>query len=287
MKRGGRLEGVISLSGALLLSSCTSGGSAPDPAPLPTYARTASGDGFVHEGSLPVDGAERRYRLFVPKDLPEVAPLVIVMHGTGGTPTQYAASLGYDAVAAHRRFLVAYPAGEHGSWNAGQALTYGANFDDVKFLVSLIDDVDALERVDRRRVYLTGHSSGGWMAYRAGCERSDVFAAVAPVGSALLVRCRPSRPLSVLHIQGEQDMNIPVSVAASSVEEMRKANGCSEPPVVTKASPVTLTRYAPCRGDSEVVLATIAGAGHDWPFGARGYSATEQGWEFFSRHVQP
>lgn len=241
----------------------------------------------MHEGSLTVDGAERRYRLFVPKDLPKAAPLVIVMHGTGGTPAQYEASLGYDAVAAHNRFVVAYPEGEHGTWNAGQTLTYGANSDDVKFLVSLIDDVDALERVDRRRVYLTGHSSGGWMAYRAGCERSDIFAAVAAVGSALLVRCRPSRPLPVLHIQGELDTNIPVSVAASSVEEMRKANGCSPTPVVTKATPVTLTRYAQCRGDSEVALAAIAGAGHDWPFGARGYSATEQGWQFFSRHALP
>ncbi len=275
----------IALLATVLSSSCTGGPTAP--ATGTTYSRTPTGDGFVHEASLAVDGRQRTYRLFVPPNLPAAAPLVIVLHGTGGTPVQYQDGLGYDAVASFHRFLVAYPAGEHGTWNAGQTLTYGADADDVKFLVSLVDHVDGTSRVNRRRVYLTGHSAGGWMAYRAGCERSDVFAGIAPVGSALMVRCSPARPLPVLHVQGELDGNIPLGVATSSVQEMARANGCAATPGVERVGRVTFTRYVSCRAGSEVVLAAVAGAGHDWPVEARGFSATERGWEFLARHVLP
>ena len=43
------------------------------------------------------------------------------------------------------------------------------------------------------------------MSYRLACDAADVFAGVAPVAGTLFTTCRPSRPVSLLHIHGLAD----------------------------------------------------------------------------------
>jgi polyhydroxybutyrate depolymerase len=96
--------------------------------------------------------------------------------------------------------------------------------DDVGFMRLIIDDVAARRRLDRARVYATGHSNGGYMSYRLACSASDVVAAVAPVsaGSPFLSgmpvggSCRPGRAVPVLALHGNQDTVVAYSAGVDA-----------------------------------------------------------------------
>ena len=67
-------------------------------------------------------GVERTYRLHLPANLPDNAPLVIVLHGYGGDANPEA--FGMNATADRHGFAVCYPQGERDSrgkrgWNVG------------------------------------------------------------------------------------------------------------------------------------------------------------------------
>ena len=60
------------------------------------------------------------------------------------------------------------------------------------FVSRLIDFMVERYRVDRRRVYATGHSNGAQISYRLACELADEVAAIAPNASqAVFEGCRP------------------------------------------------------------------------------------------------
>ena len=64
------------------------------------------------------------------------------------------------------------------------------------------DDLATRAHVDRTRVYATGISNGGMMAYRLGVEAPDRIAAIAPIEGALMVEVSALRrpmPLIVFH----------------------------------------------------------------------------------------
>src|SRR5271165_1508332 len=60
------------------------------------------------------------------------------------------------------------------------------------------------------RIYATGVSNGGIMAYRLASELSDRIAAIAPVSGSVGTEIgQPKRPVSVLHFHGTMDEYIP------------------------------------------------------------------------------
>ena len=64
----------------------------------------------------------------------------------------------------------------------------------VAYLRAIIRDVMARYPVDRRRVFVVGHSNGGFMAYRMACEASDLVTGVVSLAGATWkdpARCRP------------------------------------------------------------------------------------------------
>ncbi|MCH2547746.1 MAG: alpha/beta hydrolase-fold protein, partial [Alphaproteobacteria bacterium] len=138
------------------------------------------------------DKRERSYYLFAPKgDAKTALPLVLVLHGGGGSPQNIANVTGFSELAAKEKFLVGYPAGTGriSTWNAGKCCGYAErlNVDDVGFIEKLIADVKTRRNVDASRIYVTGISNGGMMAYRLACEMGEVFAAFAPVAAAMNV----------------------------------------------------------------------------------------------------
>jgi len=169
------------------------------PSPIPTELSTAeptlapiqnllsSGN---HNISMTVDGLERSYILHVPPAANQPLPLIIVLHGTYGTGRKMEFGLGFDPYADQRGFYVAYPnayqepgESQTAHWNDGRGTLESsyAGIDDVKFIVSMVDDIGGQVPLDKRRVFVTGASNGGMMTYRLGCETSRVFAGITPV----------------------------------------------------------------------------------------------------------
>src|SRR5205085_2912776 len=120
-----------------------------------------------------------------------------VLHGGGNSVDDTVKTTGFDRAAADGDYMVAYPAGTRGEWNAGTCCGSAPSrkVDDVTFLTQVLDRLEQDYPVDRARVFVAGVSNGAMMAYRLACERADRVAGVGSVAGAVVVDpCQPSRP---------------------------------------------------------------------------------------------
>jgi polyhydroxybutyrate depolymerase len=283
-------RGVVAGLAAVLLLGVTACGREPrrgDPDPRPSEGALTA------EYSLTVDGRERHYRVHSPGGATG-KPVVIFLHGGGGTGELFARVSKMDTVADEGGFVVVYPDGNGRlgdkllTWNAGDCCAYAKdqNIDDVAFVESLIDDVT--QRFKTGDVFVTGFSNGAMMTYRLGCELADRIAAIAVVSGAMnLDTCAPSRQLPVLIMHGTADTAVPYDGGPSSaefptagtwtnrsvqyaVDFWTKHNACRATPENTDAEEtdgeVTRKSYQ-CA--EPVTLYTIDGGGHGWPGGVK------------------
>src|SRR5439155_599599 len=102
------------------------------------------------------------------------------------TGAETEAYMQFRPLAESRGFLYCYPDGTKDRWgnpfwNATDGCCdFGSTgVDDVRYLRGLIEETGRQFVVDRKRVYLVGHSNGGFMAYRMDCETSDIIAGIA------------------------------------------------------------------------------------------------------------
>ncbi len=189
------------------------------------------------------------------------------------------------------KFVVAYPDGLHRTWNTngggccGRAASDGV--DDVGFITAAAADIARNVSINPARIYATGISNGGIMAYTLACD-TGVFAAIGPDAATQLDPCPSPRPTSVLHIHGTADRLVPYNggqgfsvingPSAAQVNAFwRNVDRCGAPTDTTSGSVTTST--AACADNRGVVLVTVDGGGHDWP-----PFATQTLWQFFAAH---
>lgn len=261
---------------------------------------------------ISVDGRNRTFHLYRPATLDSPAALVVVLHGGWGSGTQAEKDYHWDDTANSGHFLVVYPDGVDRAWNAGGGCCgppAASNVDDVAFVSQLVASIEKQVTVDQNRVYATGISNGGLMAYRLACD-TTIFAAIGPDSATLLGPCPKPAPISVLHIHGTADQNIPYNggpgnglahingpAVPALLATWRGVDGCAAP-AVTVSGAVT-TSIADCPAGRTVELITIAGAGHQWPGAASNpvadrllgldpvstaLDATSTYWRFFASH---
>jgi polyhydroxybutyrate depolymerase len=259
------------------------------------------------------DGSTRTYRMHVPRSLPRSrpVPLLVALHGGFGSGAQFEANSGFDALADTHHFIVVYPDGtpiraqgalaDARVWNGGRCCGPAARdaVDDVGFISQLIDRVSQQHDVDRRRVYAAGHSNGAIMAYRLACELSDKVVAIGiQAGSLEVDRCEPTHPVSVLHIHGTADRNIPIDggrgrgVAGiafqpphDAVTTLARVDGCPAASSTTAAADnpaVSIETWQPCDGSTAVRFVTVAGASHAWMDVQ--YDSSAAIWSFLAAH---
>ena len=268
---------------------------------------------------LRVGARERWYEVDLPPQYDGRTPLPLVLdfHGGGGSPVAALRQTGFSALGARVGAIVVYPAGTGRfgarrllTWNAGTCCGYAqrAHVDDRAFVHALLDTLVASYAIDTTRIFATGISNGGMMAYLAGCEDADRVAAIAVVSGELTVACHPARPVAVLIIHGTADQNLPYNGGVGSkalarhrvrpvswaVSTWRALDRCPDAATTTAAGAVTHSVWAPCERGTAVELYTIHGGGHAWPGGQRmarildkpsdALDATEVAWGFFAAH---
>lgn len=238
--------------------------------------------------TLLVDGRQRTYRLYRPASLTPTGPvpLVVMLHGALGTGEQAESSYGWNAEADRSGFVVAYPDGTNRSWAVspdccGPPARDGV--DDVGFIRQLVESVAGLVPLDRTRVYATGISNGGMLAYRLACD-TTLFAAIGPVAATQLGPCPDPAPISVIHIHGTADRTVPygggpgqrdnggtgrnpVKLDGPPTPELiarwRTLDSCTAP--TSSHTGAVTTSSATCPQGRGVDLVTVEGAGHQWP----------------------
>lgn len=265
-----------------------------------------------------VDGRARTYLLNLPPDYYNDSssfPLVVGLHGTGGSASQFDRDYGLTQKANDSGFIVVYPEGVQSNgilgvrtWNAGTCCDYARenNVDDVKFILGLIDKLVATYRVNPKRIYVTGMSNGGMMAYRLACEAADKIAALAAVSSTMVASqpCHPSRPVPILHIHSVLDTKVPYNGGIgiggyyfppvdSILNVWSSENSCAAPEVTVDNGEYKLTKWLSCKDGVTIELYLTQDGGHAWPGGLRSgvwgdtpsvtVNATDLLWEFFQR----
>lgn len=325
----------------LLLAPLSAQEATPDPTADPTAKPSASATAQATPEAtaeataqplpfdVPVyDGPGRRFALYLPDGynprLPDAPalPLVVVLHGAGGTGREMLYQAGWSALADQHQFMVLLPDAYDGSWRALRASWLGAgaprgdNIDDSAFIAALIGQVVSQYPVDLARIYAVGFSNGGIMTYTLACEHPNIFAAIGVVAATMFepqsANCAPDRAVPLVAIHGTIDRFFPMDGEMLSAEnglEVRRMgvyeslefwanyNGCDAEPVVEPLADfddITRETYTNCRDDANVLLYLIDGGGHVWP--GAGLPIARQDdtffavvalWEFLAQHAQP
>jgi polyhydroxybutyrate depolymerase len=259
-----------------------------------------------HLLTLRVGELERRYLVHVPPQYDGKTPLpvVVMLHGGGGTGKAAATETGWGAKADEAQFVAVFPDAMPPNptkpssfgrnpqlWNdASERFYAGQNkVDDVGFIAAMLDDLVARFAVDTRRIFVTGFSNGASMAFRVGAELSGRVAAIAPVaGACWLDKVTLQRPVPMCYITGTED---PLNLIEGGVPRLAtggsdKVRAKSKPPVrdsilkwvkaigspmtpsnASEADGVRIETYGPGCDGAEVIYVTVQGLGHTWPGG--------------------
>jgi polyhydroxybutyrate depolymerase len=228
-------------------------------------------------------------------------PLVIMLHGygspNGGLGEE--SNMQIEPYAESRGFLYCHPDGTidqwgYHFWKANDVCCDWGNtgVDDAGYLRSLLDEIPGHFAVDRKRIYLVGHSNGGMMAYRMASLFADRIAGIAILDSTPFLDLNPntpSAPVNLVHIHGTADEQIPyqggaligvglpanlpaVPGARQAVQMWADYNGATDP--VTEPTPsldlttdivgldTIITRYGTSLPGGAVELWTINGGDH-------------------------
>lgn len=298
---------------ALGVAACGGGGGGIDDPSIPLRVN----------GSITVDGLVRTYTLNLPPTYAagSAFPLIIALHGGGGSSEQFESTSLLTPKAQAAQFAVVYPNGTKPptgvsarTWNAGGCCAYAMdqNINDVNFIRQLIIELTARYKLNPKRIYATGHSNGAFMSYRLACELSDRIAAIAPsAGAMLLPACTPSRPVPVLHAHSRLDTNVPYlgglgtgpgspglvwPSTQNTLDRWATLDSC--PAAQTSAAPgYTFTKWSSCAGGSSIEFYLSDDGGHAWPGGLPGgvigdtptqrFNMNDLLLAFFSRYSMP
>jgi polyhydroxybutyrate depolymerase len=274
--------------------SATAG--APTYQPIP-----APGD---HNESLEVGaGAGRRTRTFVVHlppgfDAKSKLPVVIMLHGAGGSGAGAIPETGWSAKSDREGFIAVFPDGTPPRpamparfllnprlWNdgSGRGTIAVEDVDDLGFISAMIDFLEARYAADPARIYCTGFSNGASMTFSVGLNLSNRIAAIAPVSGHLWYHGKQlAYPVPLLYIIGTDDPLNPIDggnvklpwgttqyhpPVEDSLREWELMLGCGPQVQTARGNGVREITYDQCAKGGEVVYYRVRGLGHVWPGG--------------------
>jgi polyhydroxybutyrate depolymerase len=243
---------------------------------------------------------QRKYTVHTPTGYSNSTPvpLILMLHGGGGTMTNAQGFTNLNAVSNTNGFLAVYPQG-YGiipsggfSWADGRGTSADiAAIDDLGFIDKLLDTLIANYSVDTTKIYICGFSNGGFMTQRFACQQNKRFAAMASLGSimdtTLFTNCIPTRPIPILFMLGTADPFIPyyggpmigsgpappIIGIDTLIHFWKQNNNCktTTSPInipdinVTDSSTVSVFNFTNCSCNANISFYKINGGGHTWP----------------------
>ena len=258
-------------------------------------------------GSFSHQGITRNFWVHLPSGWTQGQqyPLVIVFHGLGDSGQGIMNGTGFNFIADTAGFIAVYPDAVDQvfgfiGWNNG-TIPF-AQYDDVNFTSSLIDTINVHYGVNLNRVYATGFSMGSIMSHHLACNLSNRIAAIAgiagPLSENTAASCNPGRHVPVMHQHGTSDQTITYTGGTSFVLPVDTTidlwtgwHDCPIPATYTALPDikpdgftVETFSYAPCTGNSEVLLYKVTGADHQWLFNNNDINTGAEIWKFFAKY---
>lgn len=271
--------------------------------------------------SIDHEGLERTYFVHLPASYNTSIsyPLIFAMHGGG--------LLGYKGIEGQSQlsqlsdsenFIVVYPEGlktlGFRTWNAGDCCPSATllETDDIGFINSLLDKLKIELSINSKKVYATGFSNGGQMAYKLANRFPNKFAAVSAVAGVLQdFPFNPSRKVPIIHFHSYQDLTAPYNGGLSNAPNINNnfpsvdstmriiANNynCSliKKTIFSNTNTYDFFRYSDCDNNVRIELYVSQDGGHTWPGGkaltnneiTNHFNASSIMWEFFKNYELP
>ena len=275
---------------------------------LISFQSSAQNEAMVKH-SMRCQGLDREYFLYVPETLAEGAPLVVMLHGYGGSAENYRPEM--LAVAQKHHFALCVPQGTKApkgktGWNVRYPKQEGMTVDDVKFVCRLAKKLQKEYGLSKLNTFLTGMSNGGEMCYLMAYGHPEFWGAIASVAGLtmewLMKEQSPKGPVPFFEIHGTQDhtsewggdpennggwgayTSVPVAVGAIVAANKCTYEETSELPLLDSEKPsrqVILHHYL---GGTEVRLYEVVGGGHSWHLDD--IDTLEEIWSFFESHMR-
>ncbi len=257
-----------------------------------------------HDESLEVGaGTNKTTRTFVVHAPPgfdgkSKVPVVIMLHGAGGSGEGAMAETGWDAKSDREGFIAVFPDGTPPHpmlparfllnprlWNdgSGRGAIGVDDVDDLGFIAAMIGFLEARYASDPARIYCTGFSNGASMTFSVGLNLSNLIAAIAPVSGHLwYVQKQLAYPVPLLFIIGTKDPLNPIDggnvklpwekteyhpPVEDSLKEWERMLGCGPEVQTARGNGVLEVTYDQCAKGGEVEYYRVRGLGHVWPGG--------------------
>ena len=256
----------------------------------------ALSQGCARYATIEHAGLTREYMLHVPPDCEPGMPLVLALHGGGGTAAGFARYTGLSELADEMGFIVVFPQGLDRTWYDSIHTTAEpskASVDDTGFLVALTECIR--DAYGAGPAFVLGLSNGGMLTQELLVTHGSVFSGGASIASQMpagFTACATC-PVPVLFMNGSDDPIVPylggtitlpwgetrgeVLPTDENVRMWLRWNNLGDEPRVTELADTCTDDGATARimewgddGSSKVVLYTVEGGGHTLP-GARQY----------------
>ena len=251
-----------------------------------------------------INGLQRDYILHLPPSFntAQKLPLIIALHGGGGTAKATVGFYNLEPLADKNNFIIVYPDAVNKAWNipgmASRVKRSDTNVDDVKFISVLLDTMIANYKADDKKVFCTGLSRGAIFSYYLADALNERITAIACVCGSISQTISASysfkKPIPVLMINGTQDPLInynggPVKILGRTGDDIGEdasllpienllnkiimLNKCNATPLTTALPDVdasdecTETEYLYNCNNVKVDFIKIENGGHTWAGG--------------------
>jgi predicted peptidase len=184
--------------------------------------------GFVRKIHKDKDG-DAKYVVFVPKDYginddQKVYPVILFLHGAGSTGDdgEKQAKGGLAKAIREKKenfpFIVVFPQAHTKGWNA--------NGPSAKQALAILDEVQKDYKTDKKRVYLTGLSMGGFGTFSLAAAYPDRWAAIAPIcGGGDPKTAAKFKDLPCWCFHGDADKTVSVEKSRAMIKALKDARG--------------------------------------------------------------
>ncbi len=230
-----------------------------------------------------IDGVTREAMVYIPDTAKsQTTPVVYIFHGHGGrmqfSVRRYAFHQKWpEAITICPQGLntpgkLTDPEGKKPGWQSEPGDLHDR---DLKLFDAMQASLEKEYQIDKKRIYVTGHSNGGSFTYLLWLTRGDTFAALAPTATftkpGTISDLKPA-PKPIFHLAGETDPLVKYRWQELLINFLREYNQTA--PGGTPWTPSNLATYYPPATPSTStstgapLITYIHPGGHEFPEGA-------------------
>jgi polyhydroxybutyrate depolymerase len=182
-----------------------------------------------------IDGVTREATVYIPTTAKSsLTPVIFLFHGHGGNMKEILGNHHFTSLWPNA--IVVAPQGlktpgqlvdREGNYPGWQQTPGDQKDRDIHFFDEILRTLNTDYKVDKKRIYATGHSNGGSFTYLLWAMRGDQFAAMAPSAAVAFRFNDLLKPKPVMHIMGESDPLVKTEWQIKQIDWLFKLNKCS------------------------------------------------------------